>query len=474
MARGATQGGAAGAAGLGGAGAGGVTGGGAAGSASYPAPIAYWPLDTIGGVATAELATSRGAMHDGVSASTGLSGGSMRMGSGSGMWVPSNVWSQPLTAATFSMWVRPDGDWTIPFGHEFLWRTGVTVYRGSSNVTFRVGSESVSVTKAMVTGRWYHIVATYESGVELSISVEDALSPGAATKTVVPSVGTIAATGPLSVLQQKGGGVEPGAIDDLAIFETALPIPERAALYTRGLVGDSPLCPACAPPLLPQHVWRFDGESYDRPTPELVAARPSRTQGLTDSVAGMVDGGLHVSEVLALPTDQPGSGVLVDPDVSLHPPEFTLAAWVRADRELVPADADMAWFRGSSTLPNRGFWFGYDKGVTLVLGDGTMFLPPRHTQMMQFPAGSWIHVAATFDGATTSIYLDGQLTGTANFGATYMPGNEALTICGNRPYPAPLPMFPGACDEVVMFDKALSLGEIQALRARGAAGLPVQ
>ncbi|MCC6646971.1 MAG: LamG domain-containing protein [Polyangiaceae bacterium] len=484
-------GGDAGSAGVGGASAGsaGVAGWGVAGSAGtaatggapgYPPPTAYWPLDVVEGVATAEAQTIRGAAVGDVSSALGLSGGALHINAlQSYLWAPSGVWTQPLTSATFSLWVKPDDDWTGLFSHDFLRRGTMSLTRYQGNVRFAVGPfgsiDEVSVAAPLLSGRWYHIVATYESGVAISLSIEDSQTPGSpVTGSNQASFGSIDAVGPLDVLRVQGGAFHAGALDDLAIFDAALTASQRADLFNLGVSGLSPVCPACTPALVPVHAWRFDEPSYGRATEELASQLPSATIGLSEAVMGRVSGALHVPELLSSGgTYQPGSGVVLASHPALHSPSLTLAAWVRPDRDLVPADTKMAWFESADVLPNRGFWFGYDQGLALTLGDGMTGNKPRQTQALTLSAGDWHHVAATFDGALTAIYLDGVPAGTSPAPFSYSPGDAPLHLCGNTASAIGLPVFPGACDEMAIFSTALTPAEIQALYDRGIAGQPL-
>jgi len=89
-------------------------------------------------------------------------------------------------------------------------------------------------------------------------------------------------------------------------------------------------------------------------------------------------------------------------------------------------------------------------------------------------AGVWTHVAATFDGTTQAIYLNGALVGTdpAAFSALGNANGYQIGWSAHSAWDGGLRYFNGQIDEVAIFDVALTQPEIQALYERGLAGEP--
>jgi hypothetical protein len=87
--------------------------------------------------------------------------------------------------------------------------------------------------------------------------------------------------------------------------------------------------------------------------------------------------------------------------------------------------------------------------------------------------GAWHHVAATFDGTTRKLYVDGVMLGSDNPGSSHAvpdASNLAIGRTNNSEY------FPGSIDEVRVWNRALCLSEIQnnmncGLNATGQTGL---
>jgi hypothetical protein len=71
----------------------------------------------------------------------------------------------------------------------------------------------------------------------------------------------------------------------------------------------------------------------------------------------------------------------------------------------------------------------------------------------------WTHVALTYDGSQLRLYVNGvQVASKARAGAIQTPGSNPLWIGGNVPYGE---YFRGVIDEVRVYSRALSAGEIQ-------------
>jgi hypothetical protein len=78
----------------------------------------------------------------------------------------------------------------------------------------------------------------------------------------------------------------------------------------------------------------------------------------------------------------------------------------------------------------------------------------------------WTHVAATYDGSTMKVYLNGQLENQAAFPQGIYPGTNDLgigAVVGGVPAGQNSSPFSGRIDEPAIFNRALSAAEIQAL-----------
>ena len=79
------------------------------------------------------------------------------------------------------------------------------------------------------------------------------------------------------------------------------------------------------------------------------------------------------------------------------------------------------------------------------------------------PENTWVHAAAVYDGADMLLYLNGALVGsTGKSGSLSTNSGVSVWIGGNPPEGSARP-WDGLLDEVRIYDRALSAGEIQAL-----------
>src|SRR6266550_3488691 len=74
------------------------------------------------------------------------------------------------------------------------------------------------------------------------------------------------------------------------------------------------------------------------------------------------------------------------------------------------------------------------------------------------PLNSWSHLAATYDGTTMRLYVNGVQVGTHAVSGSITTSNGQLSIGGNNVWGE---YFAGLIDEVRVYNRALSAGEIQ-------------
>ncbi len=73
------------------------------------------------------------------------------------------------------------------------------------------------------------------------------------------------------------------------------------------------------------------------------------------------------------------------------------------------------------------------------------------------PVNRWSYVAVTYDGATLRMYVDGEQVSSRPSAGAIQASDDPLWIGGNRPYGE---HFDGEIDEVRVYDRALTQGEI--------------
>ena len=146
---------------------------------------------------------------------------------------------------------------------------------------------------------------------------------------------------------------------------------------------------------------------------------------------------------------------------------FTLAAWVN---EAVSGQGDAA-IVGTWTLEGSGgpmLWIDGSGVLRLTLNQRVAnYLDSGYV----LPAGEWHHVAATYDGTTARLYVDGKLAASLPFSGNVGDSNTwRIGAYGANP----VGYFAGLIDEVQIYDRALSSDEVATLEGGSTAAAGVQ
>jgi hypothetical protein len=147
---------------------------------------------------------------------------------------------------------------------------------------------------------------------------------------------------------------------------------------------------------------------------------------------------------------------------------YTLAAWVRytgvqndqtLDRWEVLEKAGAYWMNvRTNGLVRVGGFYGGCANANWQYFDSTRALPVNR----------WKHVATTYDGAWLRIFIDGRAAGAKRVsGRTCISGQPLAVGAKNNPTKGLLEAFwDGRLDEVRIYDRALTSGELAELAAR--------
>lgn len=207
--------------------------------------------------------------------------------------------------------------------------------------------------------------------------------------------------------------------------------------------------------------YGFDGDTTD-----LVSGARSPAQGVRPVPGhdGRANGALWFG----------GDRCWVDLGVRLSPAVFTVSAWVRpdaVDRTMVIVsrirDVPAGRFRNLELRINPG------GRVFLHVPGGRAWDGVQGQQVLQ--PGRWTHVAATYDGARAQIWVNGVPDGGAL--AVSFVQARATMLVGARPEtagrrPGPGLFFLGAIEDLRIWDRPLTEGELLAVAGRAPARPP--
>lgn len=192
---------------------------------------------------------------------------------------------------------------------------------------------------------------------------------------------------------------------------------------------------------------------------------PSSTSGVS-RVPGKVSSGATFSS---------GAFIELAHSANLANPQFTLDAWVRPDGR---GPNDDQWGNVIITKNKSGsdvsaglLWRATDNRFVFLFGP---ISTERIFSTAAFPPGQFYHVAATYDGTTFKLYVNGQPQGqfVKTKTVSYTPSipwaiGATAAIFRNAGFAR---TWNGVIDEVEVFNRALSLSEIQAIFNAGSAG----
>jgi hypothetical protein len=208
--------------------------------------------------------------------------------------------------------------------------------------------------------------------------------------------------------------------------------------------------------------WAFDqaGNSYpDYSGNGNTASAPAGTW----TAAGEVGGGLDLTNTFYFAVSAPGST-----SVNTITGSVGIAAWIIP----LPAGAN---YTIMSRLINVGYWkFNLNTTGALSFGAGPRVLAAPGTPG---DGTKWVHVAASYDGTTARLYVNGAQVAVATFGAISLaggpvdggPGGLGPDIGGTYDGTVAYDMeiYNGKMDEIVLYNRGLTPAEVDAL-AHGA------
>ena len=175
------------------------------------------------------------------------------------------------------------------------------------------------------------------------------------------------------------------------------------------------------------------------------------------------------------------NGYVAIPDAdALKPTSVTCEAWVWLDPAL-PAGRG-----GEQIVFKKNTWSAWFEGYSLLKltkdnGDGTVsdcfqFTVSRNGNQVSIISqtiaqrGVWYHVAATYDGNQSVLYVNGVAEATATPGFPLDYDTTPIYIGTSGTWPPYLSMFGGIIDEASIYNRALANNEIAAIYNAGSAG----
>ncbi|HPY29322.1 MAG TPA: CARDB domain-containing protein [Verrucomicrobiota bacterium] len=387
------------------------------------------------------------------------------------LWLPAN------NQLSIAAWVKPDftvtGDKTDTilskrdgcgtFSYHFgvmKGHRGITgpIYFGLSSPS---GQTPDSTGVVPDDGQFHHVAVTF-NGNAASNNIRFYIDGQPAGVAHGPQIIPVTTAPPVIGKHAECGYYSSADMDEITFFQRALSAQEIAALYTAGSAGLCQSGAPAAPPTGQVAWWRAEDDARD-----VFGDHHGTLQngaGFSDGVAGAgfafdgVDEGVIVPHAEALNVSANG---------------FTVEFWMRGDKNQADsqycviekshgwADSTGWAVQGDTSSGRLGFLLGAGGGGSVnFVGAGSV---------VNVLDGQFHHIAGTWDGAAIRFYVDGQLQETTAFTTPVnntRPLNLGFTWGGGTTQR----FFKGTVDEVSVYQRALSVGEIRAIVAAGGAG----
>ena len=307
---------------------------------------------------------------------------------------------------------------------------------------------------AIAAGQWTHVALTFDqpSGVaQLFVNGTNlaTLNMGDITpETALPlNLGYRPAGSPVT---ENAGYHFVGKMDEVSIYSRALPNAEIQAIYNAGIAGKCPPSTGCVPgPAGLVSWWRGELNALDQAGTNNGTLAGNATYG-----EGRVGQGFVLDGV--------GDGILCGNPTNLQLQDFTIETWIKRSSTVV------ASFDNSGAVI-----FGYGSGgyALGILDNGTPYLTRVEVDNVMpnttITDTNLHHLAVTKSGASVVFYVDGVSYVVPPYHTAYTFATPAaIGVRGDTVANG----FFGTLDELAVYDRPLSAGEIQSIYLAGSNG----
>jgi hypothetical protein len=440
--------------------------------------IAHWTLDETSGSNIDDAAgTNDGTWDDNDNddvaeeTETGVIGGALTFDGSDDYIDMGDVLDMGTADATMAAWIN-----TADCGGP---ETGIVSKRsdagGADGYDIRCNGGSIKLTLGAASGstyqfngtvniengEWRHVAGTWDRDGDMTIYVDGVVD--SSLDISVENGYDVQTNVELVIGALTGGGEKffAGLIDDVRIYDRALSDDDIEALYLDGLENVVPDDPVAH--------WKLDETSGNTIDDAVGSNDGAWNDNDNDDVteettAGVIDNALAFD----------GTDDDVDiPDAAALDPGFpiTLAAWVKPNavgvktNEVINKKCDSGNNGYRLRVGNAGA--GTDE-IAFSWGDGAATYW-EYTDPDPILAGTWQHIAVTYDGTVVKMYYNGSSLPLESSGAhteAIADNSSDLSIAGYQ-CSSLIYQFPGEIDDARIYDRALSPLELAALYAEG-------
>lgn len=323
---------------------------------------------------------------------------------------------------------------------------------------------------------WYHVAGTFDGATNLKTLYLNGVQVG--QKTAAALVRNTQWPLRIGAGGSEGGGSFwfPGDLDEVAVFDRALSAAEVQAQYNAatGSGGTGVEAAAALTTQAPVGWWRL-ADSATAPTIAALNAGSvgSAADGVYSGVGTLGNPGPQPPSEAGLPVGNKcfrmaGGGYLETPYRSeLNPSVFTVECWARVTGGAGTFRAAVSG-RNDTGSQTQGYIFYAANNNTWQFWTGSG--GSGAWDPIAGPAvtlNAWVHLVGTFDGTTKRFFVNGAQVGTGA-SSTFNPNvARGLRIGAGQNEATANFLFHGDIDEVAIYPRALSAGEITAHYALG-------
>ncbi|MEQ1643028.1 MAG: LamG-like jellyroll fold domain-containing protein [Pyrinomonadaceae bacterium] len=295
----------------------------------------------------------------------------------------------------------------------------------------------VESTTVIVAGQWYHVAATYDAQA-LKIYVNGVLD------------GTVATTQPLEYANKPvllgrtndsaWDGHLNGTLDEPTVYSRALSQPEIQSIVNAGLSGKLKTVNSGSGPF---SLWKGEANANDS-----IGTNQGSANNGTTYTAGITGQSFSFDGA----DDEVSVPDAANLNFGTNSP-MSIELW--AYRTSTGVVQHLIGKRPGCTVDLPNFQIAYANSQVLF-GSGS---GNEVGSGIDLPLNTWTHIAATFDGTTNRIYMDGIFAASAP--GTHGPATSAPLRIGTSGTCSTVgESFGGRLDEVAMYSRALSANEI--------------
>ncbi len=422
--------------------------------ATVPSPVHDWNGN---GNANDSAGSSNGTLtNTGVSYASGVVGQAFQFnGSGGYVTLPTSADVTGTGPLSISVWIKTSSDGVIIQqrdsgncnGEYQLAVQGGKVYwwdNANGQYGFQITSNA-----SVANGQWHHIVAVREANGTGQIFIDGQFDSSQAGPDIALGSGIGVYIGEdVRDLYYEAYGYSPeiftGLIEQVGIYNQALSPSAVQTLYSNH--GNVPATQPAISGLVGQ--WQGNGNTND--SGGFDNATTSGTVGYAPGVVGQA-------------FQFNGSGTVVASDTpALDSTTFTVGGWFNISQAPAPGTE---YFLASKYDGNYHGWIlrigsNLQPGVSV---SGSSTADVNVSSPTPIGLNTWYYLAATYDGSTVRLYIDGTLAGSTSLSHGYVPSATSLTIGSASWYSGG--NLNGMANEFSVFNRALSPVEIQALYA---------